>query len=404
VGLGLTVILVNVLLVALVAIGVSQRGFPGWWATLRGEWAPLDEALDVEDPLADWSAVTTPPPDDEQGTTAPAPQTAVVTEEPQPEAPSVEELYEEGGDITILVLGDRTGVHDNDWPAAWGRILSAERSVEIYSPLQSDPTQYGAPLELGADGATVSIYNASYLDGTPSYAAERLSLLGAEDPDVILLNYGRASTPQDLPGGLDLLWSAIEDEFPDTERYAVVAPPRLDGQAPTVEVTREWAEEKGAPLIDVAELFEDEGIVTLTQSVRDPLAVNIYGNEVWAREVHEEVFGSTPPAPEPGDEAVLPATRAEVEPSTPVEVEASPATTPQPDPVPYIPPYQPAPEPTAGPTPTPTAVPAPAPAPTEPEPTGSEPTHPPDTTDPEPTDPPTEDTTDLSRVLPGIGL
>lgn len=426
VGLGLTVIIVNVLLVALVAIGMSQRGFSGWWQTLRGEWVPLDDALDVDDPLADRSTATTPPPDDGQATTEPPPEMAETTEEPEPEGPSVEERYAEGEDITVLVLGDRTGVHANDWPAAWGRMLATDRTVEIFSPLASDPTRYGEPLELGGGDATVSIYNASYIDGTPSYSAERLPLLGAESPDVVLLNYGRSNTPEDLPEGLDALWAAVEDEFPDTEPYVVVAPPRLDGQNPTVDVTREWAEETDAPLIDVAELFEDEGIVALTQSGRDPLAVNIYGNEVWAQEVHREVLGSEPPSPEPAPNAAPPTepavqepaeveppsqaaaeTAPPAEPQPPVDEPAAPQPSqwayipppaPQPSPAPYVPPYEPPAEPTVDPSPTSTAVPAPAPAPAppDPDPTEPEPTDPPDGTEPAPTDPP-EAGTDRSR-------
>src|SRR5690606_13347996 len=113
--------------------------------------------------------------------------------------------------------------------------------------------------------ASVSIFNASYVDGTPDYAAERLNLLAPEKPDVVLLNYGRANTPEDLPDGLDELWAAIGDELPDAEAYVVVAPPRLDGLEPTVEATREWAEKVDAPVIDAAEVFEEQGIVWSTQ-------------------------------------------------------------------------------------------------------------------------------------------
>lgn len=294
-GLGILIIVVNVLVVTLVAVGMSERGISGWWATLRGDWASIDEAVDAQDPLAleDPGTATAAPDgsqttaDDSAATTGPAPAA-------DPGSP--EQLYAAGEDLTVLVLGDRTSVHENDWPYAWGRILAGERYVEVYSPTPGDPTEYGDPLRLGGGDARVSIFNASYLEGTPVYAAERLSLLAPVDPDVVLLSYGRANTPQDLPAQLDQLWTATGEQFPQAERHVVVAPPRLDGLPTTEEATRAWAGQVGAPTVDVAEVFVRDDLLWVTQSGRDLLAVNIYGNDIWARLVHEAVLGIPAPA------------------------------------------------------------------------------------------------------------
>lgn len=383
VGLGVLVVTVNVMLVALVAIGVSQRGFSGWWATLRGEWQPLD--VELEDPFAvteDPSLTTDAPTEDGSAVTTAPPTT---TEEPEP--PTVAERYEDGEDLTVLVLGDLMGTHENDWPAAWGRMLSAERTVAIYPPLAADPTRYSDPLVLGGGEASISIYNSSLYEGTPGYAAERLDLLAPDPPDVVLVSYGRSNTPEDLPDQLAALWKAIGKEFPDAESHVIVEPPRLDGLEPTTEATRRWAKRANAPLIDVAEVFEDEGIVWATQSMRDPLAVNIYGGERWAQVVQEAVLGR-PVADQPAADAA-----AAVEPTTdpagtvPTDQVWEPPVEQQPPvwtPPPWTPPPAPSPEPTGEPT---ESAPAPTTSPDDPSPSSTtEPSEPSETTGPEPTE------------------
>lgn len=405
VGLGVLVVTLNVALVALVAMGVSQRGFSGWWATLRGEWTPVDAAVKVEDPFAstDDSVITTHPPAEDDSVTTTAPPTRSAP----PEPPSVAERFEDGEDLTVLVLGDLMGTHENDWPAAWARMLSADRTVQIYPPLAEDPTRYSDPLILGGGASTVSIYNSSLYDGTPAYAAKRLSLLAPEEPDVVLLSYGRANTPDDLPGGLNRLWKAVDREFPDAESHVIVEPPRLDGLAPTTDATRQWAEDHDAPVIDVARVFEDEGIIWATQSMRDPLAVNIYGGERWAQIVQEAVFGGPVQGGEQdGSDVGADATSAadldpvDVQPTEPVwqPPAQQPPVQEQPPPVWTPPPWQPVPTSPTGPTTSPTET---APAPTLPTeepspPTSTEPTEPaPTDGETEPADPSGTDSFDL---------
>lgn len=418
-GLGFVVILTNVLIVALVAIGFSQRGFSGWWDTLRGDWEPPV----VSDPFAEDEVVATtePPVEDDEVVTAP-PSPGPAATEPEP---SVRERYEDGEDVSVLVLGDRTGTHENDWVAAWARALTVDREVELTSTLADDPTRYGDPAAFGGEGPAVSIDNASLIGGTPEYAAARLDLFVREDPDLVLVNFGRANTPEDLPEQLSDLQDELSQALPDAEVRYIVQPPRRDGQPAVTDSVREWAAETEAETIDVAQVFEDEEIVDLTVSGRDPLSVNIFGGQRWAEVVQEAVFGATATDGVEEDDgsqaggsdgaaegsgaaaeddtapgAAEPTQEPSAQPAPPAPVQPTADPTPWQPPVsPWFPPVDPTsdPEPTSpaptGPTPGPVPTdPGPtAPAPTEPTPTDPDPTSPaptdPDPTQPEPTGP-----------------
>ncbi len=404
------VILTNVLIVALVAIGFSQRGFSGWWDTLRGDWQPPT----VSDPYADDSQVTAPPTESEPTPSpSPSPSPSPTTEEPEP--PSLAERFEEGEDLSVLVLGDRTGTHENDWVAAWARQLTDSREVQLTSTLAEDPTRYGDPVGFGGEGPVLDIDNASLVQGTPEYAAARLDLFVQDDPDLVLVSFGRANTPEDLAGQLSDLQDELAQELPDAQVRYVVQPPRRDGEPPVTDTVREWAQDEDAELIDVAQVFEEEGIVDETVSGRDPLSVNIFGGQRWAQVVQDAVFGGDPvdedDAPQDDDAGAAPEvdggdgadedagveggsaaadpTRAQ-EPSAqsapPVATQVRPTADPSPW-QPSVSPWSPAPSPEPSPTaPAPTG-PTPSSGPTGPEPTGPPSTSPEPGPDPSPTDP-----------------
>ena len=361
----------------------------------------------------------------------------------------------------MVVLGDQTGTHENDWVGAWARALASERQVSLRAPLASDPTSYSDPVELGLDqdAARIDIYNASYIGGTADYAAARLTLLAPEEPDLVILNFGRSNTPEDLPQDLDEIWQALQDIYPRAEAHVVVQPPRMDGGEPVTDVVRDWADGVAASAIDVAQAFADEELVDVTVSTRDPLSVNIFGGQRWALIVQEAVFADlsnpfpddpfAPGEQEPASDSEVaiqptwePTPDQPVQPSVPAPAPGVPTPTPQPSspqppaptsPQPTTPPVQPttpaqpttppAPpttpvQPTTPPEPQPTE-PDPTPDPTEPEPdpTFTDPTIPdPEPTEPEPTDPapttpvdpthtsepePTVDPTDGSSPEPG---
>lgn len=285
-GLGLAVILANILLVAVVVVLMT-----------RGDGAP---GSDDANQAGETSAATPITPGDEStataapstGTAAPSPGTETATptsEEPEP-GPTLAERYADGEDLTVVVLGDRTGTDPADWALTWARQLAAERVVEVHTPSPADGTVYLDPEVLGQGEATISFYNASRVGGTPVYAAERVELLVPRNADLVLVNYGRSNDETDIARELGRLRSALELHRPDTEVRVIIQPPRQDGLPSLVEITRTWAEAARVETIDVAEVFEEEGILQLTVSTRDPLSVNLFGADRWAQIVHEAVF------------------------------------------------------------------------------------------------------------------
>ena len=370
-SLGLVIILVNILLVAALVIATSSR-------TMQEIFNPDDAApTDTASPPPDAAIDTT------SRTVAPVPPpTGSLHEVTTQEPPGLDEMFEDGEDLTVVVFGDQTGTDPADWVRAWAELLSTERTVEYSTPTADDPTLFLDPTVLGDGEASVSIFNASLVGGTPDYAAERLGAYLPQGTDVVLLNFGRSNTEENLEDGLDQLWTALEDST-DAAVYAVVQPPRQDGAEQLTDLTRGWAEGADAPMIDVAQIFEDEGLTEETVSTRDPLSVNLAGAARWAQIVQLEVFGTElTPVESTTPSEILPPTLPTAtqppadEPTEPVDP-VDPVDPPPYDPPPYTPPpYTPPPT-----TPEPT-TPAPPPTTTQPPPTT---TQPPPTTDPSPT-------------------
>lgn len=377
-SLGLVIILINILLVAALVMATSSRTVSDLFNP--DDAAPTSQGPEpdaVEDTASRTATPTLMPPPTADTTTATA------------DGPSLSDRFEDGEDLTVVVLGDQTGTDPADWVRAWAELLATERTVEYLTPTASDPTEYGDPAVLGDGESSVSIFNASLVGGTPDYAAERIGAYLPSGTDLVLLNFGRSNTDEDLVGELDELRSALLDAT-GAEIYAVVQPPRQDGAEQLTELTREWAQDTDTSVIDVAEVFEDEDLTTLTVSTRDPLSVNLAGAARWAQIVQSETFGgelapveaTTPPEILP---PALPTATQPIEeptteepPSTPPPDDPPPSTPPPDDPPPYTPP------PYTPPPPPPTTTPTPTPPPT----TDPEPTEPPEPTDPEPTEPP----------------
>lgn len=284
-ALGFLLIILNVGIIGLVVVSTSQRG----WSGLLG-----NDAVDTSSgprPTASPSPTPIPEPsptdaDDETVTVGPSSSTS--TEEPEPEDPSLADRYADNEDLTVVVLGDQTGADPADWVMAWARQLANSHVVEVQSTTTADPTVYAEPEVFGIGDSTVTIYNASRIGNTPGYAANRLGALLPEDPDVILINFGRSNDTKDLSGDLDQLWSGIQDR--DLYARVVVQPPRQDGLPTLDEQTRAWAEDNDVDTLDVAAVFADEGIIQTTVSTRDPLSVNLFGADRWAQIVQTELF------------------------------------------------------------------------------------------------------------------
>ncbi len=386
-SLGLVIIVMNILLVAALVIATSSRSVselfnPDDAAPTVTESPDLDQVHDTADATQTPDFTVAPP---ETRTDRATPTDLLVNE------------YAEGAELTVVVLGDQTGSDPADWVRAWAELLAQERTVNYRTPTAEDPTEYGDPVVLGDGESTINIYNASLVGGTPEYAAERVELYLPDSTDLVLFNFGRSNTSENLADQLDELWSALTDES-DAEVRAVVQPPRQDGQEQLTEITREWAEDAEAPVIDVAEIFADEDLIISTVSTRDPLSVNLAGAARWAQIVqwavfHDEIEVVAPPEPPEILDPTLPTATQPIEEPTEEPTEEEPTYTPPPyTPPPYTPP-PPDPEPTPPPPePTPTdpePTTPPEPTPTDPEPSEPEPTEPEPTPTPIPTPPPT---------------
>lgn len=225
----------------------------------------------------------------------PAPATAT----PMPSGTDLRAMFAAGKSLNIVVLGDQTGVDDNDWVETWVRTLADVRPVRLLRTRESDPTTYRAPARLGEASTSgtdpVTVRNASAIGATPRYAAERVAALVPADTDAVIVNFGRSNTRDTIAEELTTLMRALKEAAPSTQVRVVVQPARQDGE-PTLDATvRAWGARNDATLVDVAQVFDDEGLTETVVSTRDPLSVNLAGARAWAAVVQEDVLGPLEP-------------------------------------------------------------------------------------------------------------
>ncbi|MCA1781508.1 MAG: hypothetical protein LC679_04825 [Intrasporangiaceae bacterium] len=283
--LGIVVVGVNILLVATLVVATSSRSVSGFLS------------MDTDDPAS--TQATSPARTPSPLTSIPGP--AVTGENGAPAA--VGEQFATGDPLSVVVLGDQTGTHEDDWVQAWARTLAQVRPVSLLSPRATDPTIYEEPVSMGAEqpgpgNGLITIRNASIVGASPGYVAPRLPLLVPEDTDVAILSFGRSNSPTDIETDLSALSTALRAAVPTAQILVVVQPPRQDGEPVLDGLVRDWAEESRLATIDVAAEFAEQGIIDETVSTRDPLSVNILGGLTWAGLVQDAVFG---PLPESGE-------------------------------------------------------------------------------------------------------
>lgn len=201
-----------------------------------------------------------------------------------------------GDPVNVVVLGDQTGTGEESWVRTWAQDLATHRPVELLATAENDPTTYGDPESLAdpdsVSGGLITVRNASVNGGTPSDVLERVNQLVPDDTDVVILNFGRSNNWVDIGRGLDGLLETLVSDVPRAQVRVVVQPPRQDSQASIERDVRQWARAHGVEMLDVAEVFVDQDLLTETTSAEDPLNVNARGAEVWARVVQEELFGT----------------------------------------------------------------------------------------------------------------
>lgn len=283
--LGIIVVGVNILLVATLVVATSSGFVSGFLS------------MDTDDPAP--SQATSPTRTPSSATSTPGP---AATGENEPPA-AVREQFATGAPVRVVVLGDQTGTHEDDWVQTWARTLAQVRPVALLSPRDTDPTIYEEPVSLGAEqpgpgNGLITVRNASIVGGSPGYVTPRLPLLVPGDTDVVILSFGRSSSTTDIETDLSELYTALRAEVPAAQILVVVQPPRQDGEPVLDGLVRDWAEESGLATIDVAGEFAEQGIIDETVSARDPLSVNILGGRTWAGIVQDAVFG---PLPETGE-------------------------------------------------------------------------------------------------------
>lgn len=272
--LGIIAVSLNILLVATLVVVMSH-------GSLSGAFFGGDD---------DFATTQTP---------TPAPVTSTPEAPDSAEADPSEVLRERFGNgepLDVVVLGDQTGTHEDEWVQAWARSLAEVRPVELLSPTAVDPTTYADPILLGTErpgpgNGLITLRNASLVGASPAYVTPRLALLVPRDTDVVILSFGRSNSPEDIVSEMSELHMALSETVADAKVRVTVQPPRQDGAPAMDELVRRWAAEAGLDTIDVAAEFAQKGLVGETVSTRDPLSVNVLGGRTWAEIVHEALFG-----------------------------------------------------------------------------------------------------------------
>ena len=183
IGLGLLAIVVNVGLV--VAVVMLTTG--------------------PADPATDPTATPT------HSATASPSATATPTPTPTPSSP--EELFA-SGPVSLTVLGDQTGDGPGEWVSVVASLLAQDHRVTLDQLDPQDPTVYAQEQSLGGSGPQVTIHNASRPGVTASYAASRIEFLVPDQPDIVVLNYGRNDTASSVAKGLDRTTTAVRERWP----------------------------------------------------------------------------------------------------------------------------------------------------------------------------------------------
>ncbi|MGB3593310.1 MAG: SGNH/GDSL hydrolase family protein [Ornithinimicrobium sp.] len=159
--------------------------------------------------------------------------------------------------VTALVLGDDTSDDTRKWVHLWARSLAEERAVSI-AHWDSAPADYYPAVALSTDGAggPLMIWNGSVAGGTARNAQQNLDGFVPESPDVVLLNFGRASTSGEFAAQMGALVDDIRGRYGDVPVLMVSQNP-ADEEA-DLEVRRageQWAEQADVGVLDVAAEF-----------------------------------------------------------------------------------------------------------------------------------------------------
>lgn len=182
-----------------------------------------------------------------------------------------------GDGSRVLVLGDSTGNGSEDWVSQWGQ--QAQMPVALWDTAG----------EAGYVDETeeTRIWSGAMNRGTADYPLDHDAIWPAQDPDLVLLNYGHYEESGDAAAeGLEELSEQVADRYPEAPVVVVLQNPQADdANEPTRTAIADWAEGAGLPTIDVAAAFEDAD--SAQELLDGEINPSVAGSQLWAETVAE---------------------------------------------------------------------------------------------------------------------
>lgn len=179
----------------------------------------------------------------------------------------------DSGDARVLVLGDGTGDHPEEWAHQWAR----SRDLPVASWQVESEDGYAS------QSADTRMWSGSMPGATADYLGEHAEAMWpAQDPDLVILNYGHAfGSPAQATTSMEGLRADLAERVPQAPIVVILQNPRADdANADTREAIGEWAQGAGLPTIDAAQAFEDSSLLPADLRL-DDFHPSIAGTEIW---------------------------------------------------------------------------------------------------------------------------
>ena len=186
---------------------------------------------------------------------------------------------------SVMVIGDGTGNEDDEWVAVWAREhLAAERGV-AYHLWDRYGVRWLEPVTMGAQPATIDVWNASTI--SPDMPGEAARVQAAWQPvDAVFLSYGHWRDPTVVGSELTVILNEIRGHDPNVPVVVILqnpGPSSVAGlQEAAVNAVADWARQNNLPTLDVYSGFPTD------QAARDALveedgSPNVEGSRLFAR-------------------------------------------------------------------------------------------------------------------------
>ncbi len=225
--------------------------------------------------------------DDVAATSAPSPDDAAVTTD----APTAPEPGDLGAlvaqdDVEVVVLGDSTSNSRVEWVELWAQDLGEGRAVSIAHWDETEDDGYNDPIPLTDGEGQVTVWSGSVTGSTAAAAAERAEELVPQEPDLVLLSFGRDDEAGAVAEGMEQLLEAVRDVVGEAPVGVVVQP---GGDAETTEAVRAWAESADVAVLDIDAAWQEETPdIGVNDTDGNPTAE---AADLWAQQVAEALQG-----------------------------------------------------------------------------------------------------------------